>query len=36
MCKPQTLTSNLEVELTVLANQWQTLEGGGIDDWPRV
>jgi hypothetical protein len=28
MCKPQTLTSNLEVELTVLAYQWQTPEGG--------
>ena len=28
---PQTLTSNLKAEFTVLANEWQTLrEGGGL------
>jgi hypothetical protein len=26
---PQTLTSNLKAEFTVLANQWRTLGGGG-------
>jgi hypothetical protein len=31
MCEiiPQMLTSKLKAEFTVLANQWQTLEGGG-------
>ena len=35
---PQTLTSNLKAEYTVLANQWRTLGGGarGSDPPPII